>query len=148
MEARCSGPATLGSSEASTAMAAPVQISHRTSADSVQPICVQGAKTPKPAMQPATARPMKRLAGRVPRVRKMPLKVLPAIIMTLATAMRPEAALKVMRPVFVELLGEEPPVSLGWDDGAFLAVATGRRVLTESERVLLGSRHERFPLLS
>ena len=59
-----------------------------------------------------------------------------------------EAALKVMRPVFVELLGEEPPVSLEWDDGAFLAVATGRRVLTESERVLLGSRDERFPLLS
>jgi uncharacterized protein (TIGR03083 family) len=59
-----------------------------------------------------------------------------------------EAALKAVRPVFVELLGGEPPVSLGWDDGEFLAVATGRRGLTESERVLLGSSHERFPLLS
>jgi len=59
-----------------------------------------------------------------------------------------EAALGVMRPVFVELLGEEPPVSLGWDEGVFLAVATGRRRLTDGERAVLGERAERFPLLS
>lgn len=59
-----------------------------------------------------------------------------------------EAALAVVRPVFVDLLGDEPPAGLQWDDGTFLAVATGRRALTEAERVLLGSRRGRFPLLS
>ena len=59
-----------------------------------------------------------------------------------------EAALAVVRPVFVDLLGAEPTAALEWDNGTFLAVATGRRALTEAERVLLGSRRERFPLLS
>jgi uncharacterized protein (TIGR03083 family) len=58
------------------------------------------------------------------------------------------AALTIIRPVFVDLLGVEPPASLGWDDLALLATATGRRTLTDPERVLLGPRHERFPLLS
>ena len=59
-----------------------------------------------------------------------------------------EEALAVVRPVFVELLGEEPPAALGWDDGVFLAVATGRRPMADSERAMLGERAERFPLLS
>jgi uncharacterized protein (TIGR03083 family) len=59
-----------------------------------------------------------------------------------------EAALTIIRPVFVDLLGVEPPTSLGWDGLALLETATGRRTLTDRERVLLGPRHERFPLLS
>jgi hypothetical protein len=57
-------------------------------------------------------------------------------------------ALAIVRPVFVDLLGVEPPVSLHWDDLALLATATGRRTLTDPERVLLGPRHGLFPLLS
>jgi hypothetical protein len=57
-------------------------------------------------------------------------------------------ALAVVRPVFVDLLGGEPSVELGLDDGTFLAVATGRRQLSDMERVVLGERAERFPLLS
>jgi hypothetical protein len=57
-------------------------------------------------------------------------------------------ALAVVRPVFVDLLGEEPSGELGWDDAAFLAVATGRRPLSEEEREVLGERAGRFPLLS
>ncbi|MFI9381057.1 maleylpyruvate isomerase N-terminal domain-containing protein [Kutzneria sp. NPDC052558] len=59
-----------------------------------------------------------------------------------------EAALGVVRPVFVELLGEEPSEELGWSDQEFLVVGTGRRELTESEREVLGERGEKFPLLS
>jgi uncharacterized protein (TIGR03083 family) len=58
------------------------------------------------------------------------------------------SALTIIRPVFVDLLGAEPPPSLQWDDQALLASATGRRTLTDPERVLLGPRQERFPLLS
>jgi len=58
------------------------------------------------------------------------------------------AALTVIRPVFVELLGAEPPVRLNWDDRTFLSAATGRRTLTDHERMLLGPHQERFPLLS
>jgi uncharacterized protein (TIGR03083 family) len=57
-------------------------------------------------------------------------------------------ALTIIRPVFVDLLGSEPPASLQWDDQALLATATGRRLLTDCERMLLGSRQARFPLLS
>jgi uncharacterized protein (TIGR03083 family) len=57
-------------------------------------------------------------------------------------------ALRAMRPIFVALLGGEPPDALGWDDQAFFAVASGRRALTDHERVLLGSHAGRFPLLS
>jgi uncharacterized protein (TIGR03083 family) len=55
-------------------------------------------------------------------------------------------ALTIIRPVFVDLLGAAPPTALHWDDQTFLATATGRRALTDQERVLLG--HGRFPLLS
>jgi uncharacterized protein (TIGR03083 family) len=57
-------------------------------------------------------------------------------------------ALTIIRPVFVDLLGAEPPKLLQWDDRALLETATGRRALTDPERALLGPRHERFPLLS
>jgi uncharacterized protein (TIGR03083 family) len=57
-------------------------------------------------------------------------------------------AMTIIRPVLVDLLGVEPPTSLQWDDHALLETATGRRTLTDPERVLLGPRHERFPLLS
>ena len=64
-------------------MAAPVQTSQISERDSVRPSCVQGANTPKPAMEPTTARPRNNVAGRTPRVRNTPLKVLPRIITTL-----------------------------------------------------------------
>lgn len=57
-------------------------------------------------------------------------------------------ALQAVRPVFVALLGAQPPETLGWDDQAFLATATGRRALTDHERALLGPYAQRFPLLS
>ena len=57
-------------------------------------------------------------------------------------------SLAAVRPVFVSLLGAEPPAGLRWDARTFLAVATGRRPLTAGERALLGSGAERFPLLS
>ena len=57
-------------------------------------------------------------------------------------------ALAVIRPVFVELIGAPPPASLGWDDQALLATATGRRALTAEEQKHLGPFAERFPVLS
>lgn len=57
-------------------------------------------------------------------------------------------ALALMRPVFVSLLGGEPPASLGWTDADLFARATGRRALDLADRELLGSRADRFPLLS
>lgn len=59
-----------------------------------------------------------------------------------------QAALDVMRPVYVSLLGGEPPAELGWDDQTFFACATGRRSLTDGEREILGDRADAFPLLS
>ncbi|GAB3422647.1 maleylpyruvate isomerase mycothiol-dependent enzyme family protein [Flindersiella endophytica] len=59
-----------------------------------------------------------------------------------------QAALDVMRPVFVSLFGGEPPVELGWDEPAFFACATGRRSLADGERTILGDRADAFPLLS
>lgn len=59
-----------------------------------------------------------------------------------------QAALDVMRPVYVSLLGAEPPAELGWDDQTFFACATGRRRLTDAERAILGDRADAFPLLS
>jgi hypothetical protein len=58
------------------------------------------------------------------------------------------AALTVMRAVFVSLLGAEPPPRLAWDNQTLLEVGTGRRALTSTERMVLGSLQERFPLLS
>ena len=57
-------------------------------------------------------------------------------------------ALQAVRPIFVALLDGEPPSGLGWDDQTFLAVASGRRALTDHERVLLGPHARRFPLIS
>jgi uncharacterized protein (TIGR03083 family) len=59
-----------------------------------------------------------------------------------------QAALDVMRPVYVSLLGGEPPAELGWDDQTFFACATGRRSLTDGEREILGDRADALPLLS
>jgi uncharacterized protein (TIGR03083 family) len=59
-----------------------------------------------------------------------------------------QAALDVMRPVYVSLLGAEPPAELGWDDQTFFACATGRRSLDDGERAILGDRADKFPLLS
>lgn len=58
------------------------------------------------------------------------------------------SALEVVRPVFIDLLGSEPPEALNWDDQTLLITATGRRVLNEQERDLLGLYAKRFPLLS
>jgi uncharacterized protein (TIGR03083 family) len=58
------------------------------------------------------------------------------------------SALQVMRPVFESLLQQQLPAPLDWDDLTFLAVATGRRALSESERRVLGRSAARFPLLS
>jgi uncharacterized protein (TIGR03083 family) len=57
-------------------------------------------------------------------------------------------SLVAVRPVFVSLLGVEPPAALRWDARTFLAAATGRRPLTVEEALLLGPGAERFPLLS
>lgn len=59
-----------------------------------------------------------------------------------------EPALQVMRPVFVSLLGAEPPVELNWSEQTFFATATGRRELTSDDRRTLGSQADLFPLLS
>jgi uncharacterized protein (TIGR03083 family) len=58
------------------------------------------------------------------------------------------AALRVVRPAFVALLGEEPPASLAWSDQDLLETGTGRRPLTVEERKALGPRADVFPLLS
>lgn len=58
------------------------------------------------------------------------------------------SALAAMRPVFLSLLGTQPPETLAWDDQAFLATATGRRTLTNYEREILGPYAQCFPLLS
>jgi uncharacterized protein (TIGR03083 family) len=58
------------------------------------------------------------------------------------------SALTVTRGVFVSLLGAEPPPRLGWDDQTFLEAATGRRALTDQDRMVLGPLQDRFPLLS
>ena len=57
-------------------------------------------------------------------------------------------ALHVMTPVFVSLLGAEPPPGLGWDDQRFFEIGTGRRPLADRERDELGPGADRFPLLS
>jgi uncharacterized protein (TIGR03083 family) len=57
-------------------------------------------------------------------------------------------AQETVEPVLVSLLGMRPPVALGWDDQMLLAAGTGRRQLTDDERVILGDAHHRFPLLS
>lgn len=56
------------------------------------------------------------------------------------------AALRAVRPVLVDLLGDEPPAS--WSDQDLLEIGTGRRPLESSDRVGLGPRADRFPLLS
>lgn len=58
------------------------------------------------------------------------------------------AALSVVRPALVSLIGVEPPAALGWSDQDLLETGTGRRPLTEPERSGLGAPAERFPLLS
>jgi uncharacterized protein (TIGR03083 family) len=58
------------------------------------------------------------------------------------------SALTVMRGVFLSLLGAELPQRLAWDDQLLLEAATGRRALTDQDRMHLGPLQERFPLLS
>ena len=58
------------------------------------------------------------------------------------------AAMTVIRPVLIGLMGDEPPASVNWDDHTLMATATGRRALTADERMLLGSLQERIPVLS
>jgi hypothetical protein len=53
-----------------------------------------------------------------------------------------------MRGAFLSLLGAELPQRLAWDDQLLLGVATGRRALTDEDRMVLGPLQERFPLLS
>jgi uncharacterized protein (TIGR03083 family) len=59
-----------------------------------------------------------------------------------------EAALRVTRPVFVDLLGGHPPDSPRWTGHGFLAAATGRRPLSGADRYELGQLADRLPLLS
>jgi hypothetical protein len=58
------------------------------------------------------------------------------------------SALTVMRGVFLSLLDAELPKRLCWDDQLLLEAATGRRALSDQDRMILGSLQERFPLLS
>jgi uncharacterized protein (TIGR03083 family) len=55
-------------------------------------------------------------------------------------------ALAVMRPVYVSLLGDQPPEE--WNDLHFFACATGRQTLTPADRAAAGPAADRFPLLS
>jgi hypothetical protein len=58
------------------------------------------------------------------------------------------SALRVMRGVFLSLLEAKLPQRLAWDDQRLLEAATGRRTLTDQDRMILGPLQERFPLLS
>jgi uncharacterized protein (TIGR03083 family) len=58
------------------------------------------------------------------------------------------SALTVMREVFLSLLDAELPKRLDWDDQLLLEAATGRRALSDQDRMILGPLQERFPLLS
>jgi uncharacterized protein (TIGR03083 family) len=58
------------------------------------------------------------------------------------------SALTVMRGVFLSLLEAKLPQRLAWDDQLLLEAATGRRALTDQDRMILGPLQERFPLLS
>jgi hypothetical protein len=58
----------------------------------------------------------------------------------------PRRDVTALRPVFVDLLGEVPPI--GWTDEDLLEIGTGRRPLTAIERDSAGSLAARFPLLS
>lgn len=53
----------------------------------------------------------------------------------------------VTRGILVGLLEREPPRDLGWDDIVFIETGTGRRRLTDAERLILGESSARFPLL-
>jgi uncharacterized protein (TIGR03083 family) len=55
-------------------------------------------------------------------------------------------ALQALRPVLVDLLGEDPPIT--WTDQDLLQLGTGRRPLTEDEREAAGPLAARLPLLS
>lgn len=58
------------------------------------------------------------------------------------------AALTELTPVLLDLLGGPAPARLGWQSQTLLAVGTGRRQLTATERAALGPSQHRFPLLS
>ena len=58
------------------------------------------------------------------------------------------SARTVMRGAFLSLLGAQLPQRLAWDDRLLLEAATGRRALTDQDRMILGPLQERFPLLS
>lgn len=55
-------------------------------------------------------------------------------------------ALQALRPVLIDLLQADPPA--GWTDQDLLALGTGRRPLSPTDRDALGSLESRFPLLS
>jgi uncharacterized protein (TIGR03083 family) len=57
------------------------------------------------------------------------------------------AAATVIQHVLVELLGQNPPSELGWDDLDLILVGTGRRAITPEENRALGVLAARFPLL-
>jgi hypothetical protein len=59
-----------------------------------------------------------------------------------------DAALRVTRPVFIDLLGDHPPDSPRWTGHEFLAAATGRRPISGADRHELGQLADRLPLLS
>jgi len=59
-----------------------------------------------------------------------------------------DEAVGIVDEILVDLLGKEPPHELDWDIIDFIETGTGRRVLTEEEKQLLGPRAtKKFPLL-
>lgn len=61
-------------------------------------------------------------------------------------------AAEVVRSIFdmllgAEPLGAEPPAALGWSDAVYLDTGSGRRRLTDDERVTLGTLGDAFPLM-
>jgi hypothetical protein len=55
-------------------------------------------------------------------------------------------ALSALRPVLVDLLGADPPMS--WSDQQLLEFGSGRLALTAAEERALGTLRNRFPLFS
>jgi uncharacterized protein (TIGR03083 family) len=54
----------------------------------------------------------------------------------------------IVRDILVGLLGIEPPASLEWDDVTFIETGTGRCVVSDDERAILGDRTALLPLLA
>jgi uncharacterized protein (TIGR03083 family) len=58
-----------------------------------------------------------------------------------------DQAISIVDDTLEGLLGEQPPSDLEWDVVDFIEAGTGRRKLTDEERLILGPLADRFPML-